>query len=305
MVSAHMKINWINEDFYKPEYRDGFFVSSERKKLWAVELDLLKQFIKVCSKNNLKYFLNGGTLLGAVRHGGFIPWDDDIDVMMPREDFEKLLKISQKEFNFPYFFQTPLSEKNFFRAHAQLRNSLTTGCTLEDKDKDINRGVFIDIFILDAIPSNVILRLFFKYEVIFLRKALVLSLCKKKEDLSPSQCLLKRLIDLFFTYFPHKRYYEFLQAVMSKYSSHETEYVAEIGLGFKRQGIWKRSWFKNDLCLPFEMLKLRVPSEYAKVLSVQYGPDYMKIPDEKGRPQNLHGSLIFSADVPFDKFFKN
>lgn len=300
-----MKINWISEDYYKPEYRDGFFVSSERKKLWAVELDLLREFIKVCSKHNLKYFLNGGTLLGAVRHGGFIPWDDDIDVMMPREDFEKLLEISQKEFTFPYFFQTPLSDQAYFRAHAQLRNSLTTGCTLEDKNKDINRGVFIDIFILDNIPSNKFLRQLFKYEIIFLRKVYVLTYCRKYEELTKFQSVLKGICQVLLSNIAGSRYYNFLLKVMSKYSGTNTEYIGEIGLAFREQGIWRREWFEKAVSLPFEMLNVNVPTGYKDILTVQYGPNFMEIPSVENKPHNSHGQLIFSADIPFDQYFEN
>ena len=73
----------------------GFKVSSERKKVWQTELEMVKLFKNICEANNLKYFASGGTLIGAVRHNGFIPWDDDIDLMMPREDYEKFLDIAQ------------------------------------------------------------------------------------------------------------------------------------------------------------------------------------------------------------------
>ena len=85
----------------------NFRVSSKRKKVWKVELDLLNNFIEICNKYKLTYFAIGGTLLGAIRHKGFIPWDDDIDIGMPREDYNKLLEIAKKEFKNPIFFQTP------------------------------------------------------------------------------------------------------------------------------------------------------------------------------------------------------
>ena len=80
----------------KEEVRDGFTVSTKRKRIWNVELNLLLKLDEVCKKNDLRYFLDSGTLLGAVRHHGFIPWDDDLDVVMLREDYDKLIQLLHK-----------------------------------------------------------------------------------------------------------------------------------------------------------------------------------------------------------------
>ena len=144
----------LPSSFYQPETRCNYHISGNMKKVWAIELDLLRKFTEVCEKHGLNYFMDGGTLLGAVRHKGFIPWDDDADVIMPREDYDKLWLIASEEFRGPYFFQTTLSEEKFFRSHAQLRNSNTTGFVVEDQQKDINKGIFIDIFVLDNIQEN-------------------------------------------------------------------------------------------------------------------------------------------------------
>ena len=91
----------LDASFFLPEDRDGYVVSSEMKRVWAVELDLLNEFSKVCAKHGLKWFVHAGTLLGAVRHHGFIPWDDDIDVLLPREDYEHLCELGPSSFSLP------------------------------------------------------------------------------------------------------------------------------------------------------------------------------------------------------------
>ena len=95
----------IPAGFFEGEERCGYYVSPEMKKVWAVELDLLSEFARVCKKHNLKWWICYGTLLGAVRHKGFIPWDDDVDVVMMRSEYDKLCEVSREEFRHPYSLQ--------------------------------------------------------------------------------------------------------------------------------------------------------------------------------------------------------
>lgn len=94
-----------NSVFLKEENRDGYIVSALMKKVWAVELDLLSELDRVCKKYNIKYYAAFGTLLGAVRNKGFIPWDDDIDVCMLRDDYAKFKEVAKNEFGGKYYYQ--------------------------------------------------------------------------------------------------------------------------------------------------------------------------------------------------------
>ena len=132
MVSLNIK---LPENFLDEEIRDDYVVSSQMKQVWAVELDLLNKILEVCKKYNIKIIASGGTLLGAVRHKGFIPWDDDIDLMMMRDQYDKLCDVAEKEFTYPYFFQTEYTDPGSMRGHAQLRNSQTTGILNVERGK--------------------------------------------------------------------------------------------------------------------------------------------------------------------------
>ena len=116
----------LPEHFLDEEERCGYVVSHEMKKVWAVMLDLLAEFDRVCKKNNLNYQASWGTLLGAVRHKGYIPWDDDMDVQMFREDYDKLCTIGPSEFRHPYFFQSKITDPGAGSFFCILRNSETT-----------------------------------------------------------------------------------------------------------------------------------------------------------------------------------
>ena len=139
----------LKEDFFVEEEQCEYLVNSSMKNIWAVELDLLLEFDRVCKKYNLKYFLIFGTLLGAVRHKGFIPWDDDIDVAMPRNDYEKLLSLTQ-EFNHPYYLQTPFLKDGSCFSFLKLRNSNTSAVTNKFSYETFNQGIWIDINPLDS-----------------------------------------------------------------------------------------------------------------------------------------------------------
>ena len=119
-----------------------------------VSMKILKYLIEICEEHDLTYFLYGGTLIGAVRHQGFIPWDDDIDVIMFREDFEKLNKILEKNIDEKYRFMNCLNEKTYYHTWGRLmlKNTLFKEWWADQVDYIPN--IYIDIFILDNIPKN-------------------------------------------------------------------------------------------------------------------------------------------------------
>ena len=106
----------------------GYEVSAKMKRIWAMELNMVKRFVEVCDQYGLRYSIMGGTLLGAVRHRGFIPWDNDIDLAMPRKDFDKLLEIGPTAFEKPLFFQTPVTEQGRFFLFSAMGHPIFSFC---------------------------------------------------------------------------------------------------------------------------------------------------------------------------------
>lgn len=133
-------------ELYKRDYK--------LKNVKAVQLQMLREFDRICRENDLSYCAAYGTLLGTVRHKGFIPWDDDLDLMMPRGDFDKLIKIAHLVLEEPYCLQTEENDECFYGGYAKLRNSMTTGLEPRNQGQNCNQGIWIDILPLDDVLED-------------------------------------------------------------------------------------------------------------------------------------------------------
>lgn len=291
------------EPFLQEEVRCGHTVSAEMKRVWAVQLDLLAQFSQVCEKHGLCYFLDGGTLLGAVRHSGFIPWDNDVDVIMPRADYDILCGIAPKVFQHPYFFQTALTEPGLFRTHAQLRNSTTTGYISADKDLPINKGIFLDIFILDGLPASPALLRLHKQAVCLGRKFLWLAYNADYSHHSFFKRICLRMLHFLLSPIPFSSFFRFYdKKILAAYSRNHPKTVGDLTLGWHENVFWDAAWFSDYRYMTFEHLSLRVPIGYDAVLRRQYG-NYQEIPSLEQRGQNQHGEVFLDPDRPYTFYF--
>lgn len=278
-------------DGMKTEMRDGYPVAPEMKKLWAVELDLLRVFLSHCERHGLKCWVEGGTLLGAVRHKGFIPWDDDLDVAMMRDDYDRLCQIGNDGLSEPYFLQTAWSDTDYHRGHAQLRRSDTAAIRPSDCFQPFNQGIFIDIFPLDAVPDD---------------RQLVHDHCKRCKKLlkflkaKNTHCISSGRLTLIFRklkarYLTRKNgwlyYYNKAEDEMRVLAQYPHTQVAELtSLGEEPR--WDKRIFDKTVMLPFEDIMVPAPYDYDAFLRSSFGPDYMtpvKAPSE-------HGSLVFDTE---------
>ena len=123
---------------------------ADSRRLKELQIGILKEFLHICGTHHFRYFFLGGSCLGAVRHQGFIPWDDDIDIGMPREDYERFLETAEKELSFPYFLQTARTDPDYPLNFAKIRHTQTTFIESSVAHLQIHHGIYLDIFPLDG-----------------------------------------------------------------------------------------------------------------------------------------------------------
>lgn len=290
----------IPKAFLKEEIRDDYLVTSKMKKVWAVELDLLAEAMRVMDKYSIKYYAIGGTLLGAVRHQGFIPWDDDIDIAIPRDDYERFRAVAKKEFNHPYFFQDEFNSPGLLCGHAKLRNSETTMVHSNHMNEEVgelsfNMGIFIDFFPVDNLPDDVEERNKWQRT---LRKAaqkawhlrLFTHRGRTVGDKKLKYCLQEFFLKLLRS--PNYYFYKY-NRILSKYSKDKTSESCLYCL-YCREKKGNHHWLWNSADLnvkeltymPFEFLRIPCPANYDAVLKKTYGNWHEKI-----RANSVHGSI--------------
>ena len=284
----------LPEGFLKEETRRDYTISETMKKAWAVQMDLLQELMSVCSRHGLRVFADSGTLIGAVREKGFIPWDDDIDVAMMREDYDRLMAL-RDEFKDPYYLQTISSHPYYINRYAQLHRKGTTAIRTDGKPQRHQQNIFIDIFVIDALPSS---PRAFKRHYVRVRKASQ----KLKFVRKITQCLPK---PLYLWCREHTkilsekhRFEQFEEVVRSVKMDDRTAYGAFLCQNMTLP-IKHLPGYKETLMLPFEHIMIPVPCGYDELLRLEYG-DYMK----PVQAPTMHGTMLYDAEKPYEEYLK-
>lgn len=252
------------------------------------ELDMLKLFISICDDNNLLYFAVGGTCLGAIRHKGFIPWDDDIDVALPRPDYDKFIKIAQGLMPKNYFLQTHNTDKDYRNDFAKIRDSSTTFIESSATKLKINHGVAIDIFPIDGTPAD-------KKEIDSLRKHKTrVKRYVAKDLVLANRPLSKKVICKVASLLCHFSTSKMLNKLENRYRQFHYE-TSDIVIC--HGGAWgdkercPKAQYGKGVFVDFEGIKVRVPEKYDEYLTQKYG-DYMTPPPESQRKPHHYSDVI-------------
>ena len=249
----------------------------------SVLLELLTEFDRVCRKLNIRYILFAGSMLGAVRHGGIIPWDDDMDVIMLREDYERFLSEAPSELSDKYFLQKEFSE-HWPMYFSKLRKNNTTCIEkYHPKDKEIHQGIYMDIFPCDSASVNSLVR---NLQYFASRVVIAKSLYKRGYDTDSG---LKKAFIAFCRLLPAKPMYRF--AVRKNKGKSQLVHSFFAATSKYRKGVFPREWIEDSKEVSFDGLTVFIPKHYDEILTTLYG-DYMNPPPEGDSRRKVHCILL-------------
>ena len=267
-----------------------------KRELQLTMLDMIKDIDALCKKHNIEYYIAYGSCIGAVRHKGFIPWDDDFDITMTDDNYFKFLDICEKELDKnKYYVQTPEKEEKYYLSFAKIRNIQTTLIEEKNSDIDITYGVYIDVFPLVGVPDNKLKKQLLKINRAFMLSSNINVINNK---------ILKTIFNLLLRIFGRKRILKYTTKRCFKYKCSECKEIVSIadGDGFEKNIINKDVLGKPKY-VPFEDIYLPIPEGYDTYLTNIYG-DYMQIPSKEQIKKSEHIPYFIDLNMPYSEYKK-
>lgn len=265
-------------------------------------LDVYKVYKELCGKHNLKYYAIGGTCIGAVRHKGFIPWDDDLDVVMPYEDYKRFIEIAERELQKPYTIIGPIKCKHYNQNYIKVHNENTTFIEEHTKEyPDRYSGVYIDIFPMYGLPKNEKKR----YLLQLIRENLQRCNLLVRFPCEFFNTTTKKIIWYLFTPIRYMVSYSYFSVceenILKKNSFYESDKIL-----FPWRKRYRNFFFLEDFIegieVPFEDTVMSIPSGYDRYLKMDFG-DYMTLPPEDKR-RGGHPAAILDLHKSYKEYVK-
>lgn len=252
----------------------------ESEKIQKIELQALLEIDRICRKHNIKYTLTGGSLLGAIRHKGFIPWDDDIDIAMMRNDFIRFENVCKKELDSTFFYQSHQTEKNYLRLYSKLRVNGTVFKESVHANHNIHHGVYIDIFPIDYTPTqkfkremHILAYSFFNYGLAAKYLNIQARAGKRK--------LMAYLLRIIYLPFSKEFLYSNANRIAMKYKDSTEKLHTIIFSGtYLRKECFEYGMYTKYCDLTFENNNIMSICNYEKYLEAVYG-NYMELPPKE------------------------
>lgn len=249
------------------------------RKLQITELQMLKEVDRICRKYDIKYIIDAGTLLGAVRHGGFIPWDDDVDIRMLRSEYEKFCAVCKEELSEDFFLQNHETDPGYRWGYARVLKNNTVFLREDHEELKSKNGIFIDIFPSDVLPEKGIGNKLCTCVSWLCRKMLYSELGYRH-----APTFLRRLGFAFLNVFPKQWAHNGYNWLASTFRDRNSSLVRCYGWGSREETIgYKKEWLTDIRDIEFEGMLVKAPVKTHEILVHSYGVDYMTPPPKEQR----------------------
>ena len=273
--------------------------SSTLNKLRKIEIEILDEVVDICERNKLTYVLTAGTLIGAIRHKGFIPWDDDIDIALPRKDFNSLIEICKNELKSDYFLDCPDTNEKYWLPLFKVRRRNTIYEEEFQKDYDKCKGIWIDILPLDNVNSTDSIGLKVQAKIVNELRHII----SLKNGFSKPRKIdsIKRVVRLMYIYplklFSIKNLEKFKQKIMRINKNDNSKYIVNLAskYGCKKQVFLREKYFPVSK-IEFEGKLYNAPKDVDYVLATIYGKDYMKLPPKEKQETHNPRRIKFEGE---------
>ncbi len=252
---------------------------TELRQVQLIQLEMLEEVDRICKKCNIKYNIIAGTLLGAVRHKGYIPWDDDADVALLRPEYEKFRKACKTELDKErFYFQDNRNTKGYRWGYGKLRRKGTVFTREKQEHMPYEQGVFIDIFPLDNVPDAYPLRVLHNFQCFCIRKLLWAEAGKRADSNAGMRMWYGVLSKI-----PLKAVYRYYFHLMHFWNSRETKWVRILTFPTPNRAYgYRKKWYEESADYIFENKVFKGIKEYDAYLSFKFGK-YMELPPEEKR----------------------
>jgi lipopolysaccharide cholinephosphotransferase len=259
-------------------------------------LDTMKYIDKLCRENGIVYYIMGGTALGAVRHGGFIPWDDDLDIFMTPEEYEKFKAVFEKGNSDSFILQEWRTTPDYLE-YAKVRMNGTTFIEENFKDrKDMHHGIYVDIMILHKVPESKFIQ-----TLVYYKSKYVTLYALSQRNWKPKNRAQAFVLN-FLKVLPNKWLAKQCYKHIYKYDTKENDYkyCYWITPAKFRNGLFDRNFFEKPVDIDFEDTKLLGSKKIKEYLEYRYG-DYMKLPSEEQQKAAVH-AYIFDTEKDYTEY---
>ncbi len=264
------------------------------RQLQYTEFEILKEIRRICEENQLSYYLIGGTLLGAVRHKGFIPWDDDLDVAMPRDDYNKFISICKTQLDKKYYIHDISTYDNYWLPFAKIRKKNTLFNERNISHLNLPKEIYVDIFPMDDAKCEISFPKSLQTSIIKMLNVVILG--KINYFVNKKTSFKNKILNFLFSPFKLKTIYNFQKNLMSLNNGKNYPFFVNFGSNYNaiKQTIPKEK-FSPAIKLEFEGEFFDAPNDFDYVLRRIYGDSYMQLPPEEKRITHNPVSLIFDT----------